>query len=251
MLALCLDVVDEGLPLFQDVAYDLMLDILPVVAQCYFSLHVFHDSNGSSAHTKSTSSKPSDHAMYSASVVPTLTVLPVCENQVIVPPPPALLLLAPVAYCPRISVARVSVHTHVEPAIPVLTVVDVGVMLLLQLLIVHRLRYETQVFLDEGSTQCRDGAGTSQDIRPCHGRTSHDHPHRTRYGFSRIFCISFVVLCPSAFGIDSPPSLIQWWLCWCRIYCRLQLFLPSHQLQLFTHPAASHYSLTGDVQRSS
>ena len=80
--------------------------------------------------------------MYSASVVPTLAVPPVCENQVIEPLPPALPLLAPVAYCPRISVARVSVRTHVDPAIPVPAVVGVGVMLLLQLLIVHRLRYD-------------------------------------------------------------------------------------------------------------
>ena len=47
MLALCLDVVDEDLYLFQGVADDLILDILPVVAQCYFSLHVLQNSNGS------------------------------------------------------------------------------------------------------------------------------------------------------------------------------------------------------------
>ena len=162
--------------------------------------------------TKSTCSKSPDHAMYSASVVPTLTVPPVFENQVIASPP-ALPLLAPVAYCPRINMARVSVPTHVEPAVPVPAVVDVGVMLLLPLLIVHRLRYETPVFLDERSTECRDGAGRSHDIWPCHGRSSHDHPHRTRYEFSRIFCISPVVLCLSSFSIDSPPSLVQWWLC--------------------------------------
>ena len=163
--------------------------------------------------TKSTSIKSSDHAMYSAFVVPTLTVPPFCENQVIAPPPPALPLLAPVAYCPRISVTRVSVRTHVDPAIPVPAVFDAGVMLLLQLLIVHRLRYETPVFLDEGLTECRDGAGRPQYICSCHGQTSHGHHHRTRYGFARIFRTSSVVLCPSSFGIDSPPLLVQWWLC--------------------------------------
>ena len=48
MLALCVDVVDENLFLFQDVADDIILDIFLLIAQCYFSLNLHHDSDGSS-----------------------------------------------------------------------------------------------------------------------------------------------------------------------------------------------------------
>ena len=47
--------------------------------------------------------------MYSVSVIPTATVPRVGKNQVITPPPAAPPLLAPVTYCPSISMTRVSV----------------------------------------------------------------------------------------------------------------------------------------------
>ena len=49
MLALFLDVAYEDLHLFQGVADDVLLDMLAVVAPCYFFFNVLHDSDGSSA----------------------------------------------------------------------------------------------------------------------------------------------------------------------------------------------------------
>ena len=61
--------------------------------------------------------------------------------------------MAPVAYCPRVSVTRVSVRTHVDSTMPVTAVGDAGVMLLLHVLMLHRLLYGLPVFVDEVLTE--------------------------------------------------------------------------------------------------
>ena len=91
---------------------------------------------------------------------------------------------------------RVSVVAVGDSAIiTVVAVGDAGVMLLVQLFILHRLHYDTPVYLDEVLTEFYDGADKSQDICCCHGRSLDNHPHRTRYVFSRIFPTFSVVLC--------------------------------------------------------
>ena len=140
MPTLCLDVVDEDLHLFQGAADDFILDIFLVISQFFFSLNVLRGSDGSTAQatmkycicqTRGTSNKASNNAMYFASVIPTATVPRFCENQLIAPPSPAPPLLVPIVYCPHISVARVSVRTHVHPAMPVPALGDAGVIMLL------------------------------------------------------------------------------------------------------------------------
>ena len=76
--------------------------------------------------TRATSNKPSNNAMYFASVIPTATVPRFCESQLIAPPSPAQRSLVPIVYCPHISVARVCVRTYVHPAMPVPALGDAG-----------------------------------------------------------------------------------------------------------------------------
>ena len=116
MLALFLDVADEDLHLFQGVADDVLLDILPVVAPSYFFFNVLHDPDGSSAKALKT------FAFARRGALPVSPPTPLCTSSLIKPadppPPPALPLSEPVAYCPRISVGRVSVRTRVDSAMP-------------------------------------------------------------------------------------------------------------------------------------
>ena len=141
--------------------------------------------------------------MYSVSVIPTATVPRVGKNQVITPPPAVPPLLAPVTYCPSISMTRVNVHTHVNPAMPVAAVGDS--MLPLQRL--RQLHDDISVFLCQIFTELRHSAGRSQDIWRCHGWSSHNCSNRSLSLFS---FISSGVLYPSSSGSGSLPSLVPW-----------------------------------------
>ena len=141
--------------------------------------------------------------MNSVSVIPTATVSRVGKNQVITPPPAAPPLLAPVTCCPSISMARVSVRTHLDPAMPVAAVGDT--MLPLQLL--RQLYDDISVFRCQIFTELRHSAGRSQDIWRYYGWSSHNFSHRSLSLFS---FISSGVLYPSSSGSGSLPSLVPW-----------------------------------------
>ena len=141
--------------------------------------------------------------MYSVSVIPTATVLRVGKNQVITPPPAAPPLLAPVTSCPSISMTRVSVRNHVDPAMPVAAVGNA--MLPLQLL--RQFHDDISVFLCQIFTGLRHSAGRSQDIWRCHGWSSHICSNRSLSLYS---FISSGVLYPSSSGSGSLPSLVPW-----------------------------------------
>ena len=144
--------------------------------------------------------------MYSVSVIPTAAVPRVGKNQVITPPPAAPPLLAPVTCYPSIRMARVSVRTRLDPAMPVAAVGDV--MLPLQLL--RQLHVVVSVFLCQIFTELRHSAGRSQNIWRCHGRSSHNCSHRSRYGLSPFSSISSGVVYTSSSGSGSPPSFVPW-----------------------------------------
>ena len=121
--------------------------------------------------------------MYSVSVIPTAAVPRVGKNQVITPPPAAPPLLAPVTCYPSIRMARVSVRTRLDPAMPVAAVGDV--MLPLQLL--RQLHVVVSVFLCQIFTELRHSAGRSQD--------------------TGVVMVGAHIIAPTARGMACPPFL--------------------------------------------
>ena len=142
--------------------------------------------------------------MYSVSVIPTATVARVGKNQVITPPPAAPPLLAPVTCCPSISMARVSVRTHLDPAMPVAAVGDA---MRSRVRLLRQLHDDISVFLCQIFTELRHSAGRSQDIWRCHGWSSHNCSNRS---LSLFYFVSSEVLYSSSSGSGSLPSLVPW-----------------------------------------